>query len=515
MRLMSQLSSVPVFALVLVNLSGVVLTKFGIPVTCSRAATLLALLVLLAHARMLLTSAKDNAAGWLAVALVFASMLWSLAPAATFDVARRIALAFAFGIVLARRLEPAAWLRLLSVLFAGIVIASWVGGLLFPEWGRDPAPKFRHIWIGAYGDSNILALYMGMALATFLAFWHVDVRRWVRVGLVLLTALALWTLVASGSATGLVCVGVLAAEMLLPLVKKIHVPLLLLAVAVAGYGVWTHQTQTLNLLGKSVTLTGRTVLWERFMEVAQERPLLGYGGQNLYIHIGGTLATPEYYSKTDTAYPFFSRSLYRETDLFMLARAGTLLSGRPLRVLPLLLRAGLNPLVGYGGQTLYAYAGRFVSGYDFPAEHRFMNETVMLTLLRDDMPMKGFISFWQQFLTIRYNQPFLGPAGQRVSVYIGSVAPLPAFYNFYTALAYTLLPHSLYVTLLLKYGYVGSALFLVFFTTLGIRALRADSRWPVLMLTVIALFGLTLTIDDLAMIWLCFGLMLSAQRKNV
>jgi O-antigen ligase len=129
-----------------------------------------------------------------------------------------------------------------------------------------------------------MATFAALALPAVFAF---ETRRWRRWGsVVLIVALA----AGSNSLTGLIGVilglvlwGWLRILQRPPARDRAHIVMVTVAVVlmcvVAG---WSSMALVAEFWGKDLTLTGRTLIWDAAIDVAQERPLTGYGPGGLY-----------------------------------------------------------------------------------------------------------------------------------------------------------------------------------------------------------------------------------------
>lgn len=229
----------------------------------------------------LLRVAAASPSLWVVLAIVGLSFLWSNVPELTL---RRAVALFAttfFAVYLVARFPAPALLRLVAWTFGVAVVLSYVFALVPPYAGMA---TFPHIgaWRGVYGHKNMLGANMVHATLVLLL-----VRPRGRSGRVLTSlgaAGAVGLIVLSQSMTSLVVL--LAALGLLLLFRQLRlrldllVPLVLMVTATGGALVLAlalNLERIVRLLGKDLTLTGRTELWPPLIEMIQERLWLGYG----------------------------------------------------------------------------------------------------------------------------------------------------------------------------------------------------------------------------------------------
>jgi O-antigen ligase len=239
--------------------------------------------------------AQKNIWIWLLVGIVLASVLWSVAP----DITQRRSFMMLgttlFGVYLAVRYTLREQLQLLAWVFGIIIVLSILFAIALPSYGLmtfQEGGAHAGAWRGVITHKNTFGRLMNLSGIVFLllAISNPIVyrkHRWVAwAGFVLSAALILL----STSKTALVVF--LTMMLLLPLYRALRgkytqvVPFMIALVLVVG------STSTLlidNLpviataLGRDLTLTGRTDIWEAMLETISERPLFGYGFNAFWI----------------------------------------------------------------------------------------------------------------------------------------------------------------------------------------------------------------------------------------
>jgi O-antigen ligase len=229
--------------------------------------------------RLVLRAVKN--AGWIMVlvAIAVASPLWSQDPAFTLRRSVVLLATTVYGIYFGGRFTIPEQLRLLSWMFALVVSSSLLVVIFLPQYGIDHG-AFSGAWQGAFQQKNMLARAMVLATVVFYSV-RPSGGRWIRwIGIVV----SLCLLAASRSVTGvLVLILTMAA---LQLVRTARFNLTFLVPVITGVSalgialaflIYAGQSDLLALLGRSMTLTGRTDLWHAALVSISRRPWLGYG----------------------------------------------------------------------------------------------------------------------------------------------------------------------------------------------------------------------------------------------
>jgi O-antigen ligase len=223
-------------------------------------------------------------AGALPLALVltaFASAAWSIAP----DLTLRRALALLFttlaGVGLAARFGWRDLARVLAATFGLLALGSAAAALALPHLGKMDV-LFPGAWRGLWGDKNALGGFMALGVWIAAGAAVLDRRLrglWVGAAVLCLALVvlstsktALLSLGAGAGAFGLLAVGRRSPALAIGAVLSLAVG----AVALGGLA-WTHPKLLPSLIGKDLTLTGRTVIWDTVLRRIAERPATGFG----------------------------------------------------------------------------------------------------------------------------------------------------------------------------------------------------------------------------------------------
>ncbi len=218
---------------------------------------------------------------WVLVAFAFASVVWSIDPAATER--RSVALLFSTlcGVAVAARLSWSQLTRMLALCLVSVCVVSLVLAVFLPKFGRMQE-VFPGAWSGVFVEKNGLGAWAAQTVvACAAAVVGAPRRRWAwSAGAVLGAAL----LVASTSKTSLVvallgclCFAFAGAVRRGPAAAVAATFLGVVAVGATAFAVVFSPDALLGLLGKDATLTGRTRIWAAVMRQVATRPRTGFG----------------------------------------------------------------------------------------------------------------------------------------------------------------------------------------------------------------------------------------------
>ncbi len=211
------------------------------------------------------------------VMLAVVSTLWSDDPAVTLRMSLPLVAVVVLGYWMVAQFRLAEILLMLCAVLALGVLVQYVFIFGLPTYGQS-----RLGWSGTAPDKNVMgrlavlaAVHFALAIGAFprlRLFW----------GLMLAAAVGL--VLGSTSATSLAGLGFVVALVVVVKVFRARKTLYgAVAVSMVGGGALGVFTVLANLefvarlLGKDVTLTGRTILWEGALAEALKRPLFGHG----------------------------------------------------------------------------------------------------------------------------------------------------------------------------------------------------------------------------------------------
>ncbi|MEZ6022978.1 MAG: O-antigen ligase family protein [Hyphomonadaceae bacterium] len=215
------------------------------------------------------------------VALALASTLWSIDGGATLRRVVWLALTMGFSLYLAWRYDWRGLLQVLAGAFLVLVAGSLLLGALAPSIGRM---TFEHpgAWSGLWTHKNTLGGIMALGVpACACAAFVASQRRWLWSA----TALGAFALVLlSTSKTALIAsmlgLGVIALGALIrrgPLTAIVAASGVAVAVIVGAGVVLLAPDLLVTMLGRDLTLTGRTDIWQAAAPAVAAQPWLGYG----------------------------------------------------------------------------------------------------------------------------------------------------------------------------------------------------------------------------------------------
>ena len=184
-------------------------------------------------------------------------------------------------------------LELLLVLGTVTIVASIVFALVLPQYGLDQMGGHSTAWKGIFSAKNYLGNMALFFLTVAVSYrGRTPFLRSIRISQIILCLVAI---AFSRAATAYVLTAIYI--FFFAIMKTMHgfrkkdyfvVCLLLLVVFCAATVVIVVWPDSLfSLLGKDVTLTGRTGIWSAVTDSIAKRPLLGYGYQAFWLGLEG------------------------------------------------------------------------------------------------------------------------------------------------------------------------------------------------------------------------------------
>jgi len=281
------------------------------------------------------------------LALATLSSLWSIDGGATFRRCVWLAATMGFGLYLAWRYD---WPRLITVIGAAFIVliaGSFLVGGLAPSVGRM-AVEHPGAWSGLWTHKNTLGGIMALGVAVCAAAAVIERSRrllWIGAasGAFALVLLSTSKTALLASSLGL-CVIAACAMVRRGPVLAVLVSATMLALVVLGVSVVLLAPDLLvAVLGRDLTLTGRTEIWDASARFVEAQPWLGYGYYAFWLPEDG----PAYWVREAVAWQVASaHSSWLELSLG-LGRAGVVLFAWQL-VTTLARGAGavMDPLAG-------------------------------------------------------------------------------------------------------------------------------------------------------------------------
>ena len=217
----------------------------------------------------------------LLIGIALVSFLWSAAPQVTLRRSVALVGTTLFGVYLATRYSPSQLLRLLAWTFGIGAVLSIVFALALPEYGLQPFGGTMP-WRGIYRHKNLLGRIMSLNVIILLLLAPSNPRyRWlIWPGIALSAGLLLLSQTKGGLLSFVILLILLVIYKALRLNYTLVLPFLIIVLNAAGVVImWlvNNLEPLLTSIGKDITLTSRTPLWESVIHKIQERPLLGYG----------------------------------------------------------------------------------------------------------------------------------------------------------------------------------------------------------------------------------------------
>lgn len=215
------------------------------------------------------------------IAVCAVSFTWSIEPGLTQRRSFALIMTTLAGLYLGTRYSWQTMLRAIALTWFILALSSFFTGLLAPSFGRV---QEVHIgaWQGLFYEKNQLGGMMARA-ALFGAFLVIMDRkfRWHWAGLVVLSSLLVLLSTSKTALLGLVVgLGVLGigAWMKRGMLTGLATLWFAVLAAAAGLSVLVFAPELVfQLLGRDMTLTGRTDIWIALVDYIEQRPVFGYG----------------------------------------------------------------------------------------------------------------------------------------------------------------------------------------------------------------------------------------------
>ena len=213
--------------------------------------------------------------------LAVASMFWSVDPGTSLR--RGIAILFTtiFGFYVASTLSWKEMLRVFGVVWIILAIGNLIAGGAAPSFGRMTE---IHVgaWNGLWFEKNAMGGYLARAsfLFGFLLLVDKGHRRWWGFGLVMSILLVLLSTSKTSLLGMMLGFGILMCYLWMQRGRIVTISTLWLMTMVAGicYLVLIVAPEAVvAIIGRDLTLTGRTDIWDVLFQLISQRPLLGYG----------------------------------------------------------------------------------------------------------------------------------------------------------------------------------------------------------------------------------------------
>jgi O-antigen ligase len=217
----------------------------------------------------------------LLLALIAVSLAWSVSPEISLKRAAALLGTSLVGLYLATRYTRSDLLRLIAWALGAAIVLSIATLLFAPTLAIDTSTPEEGIR-GIFSQKNVHGRVMALSFVVWLIYAGTHPReRWLALTF---AALSLGLLVLSNSKTGLVVCLTLVVLLGLALLARVRhsgalavLCIAVLAIGGVAIGLIGSVEGVLDALGRNVTLTGRTQLWELVFDRILDRPWLGYG----------------------------------------------------------------------------------------------------------------------------------------------------------------------------------------------------------------------------------------------
>lgn len=242
---------------------------------------LITFIILLLRLRQVVRIAFQDKCLWFLVGLSFLSAFWSAIPLVTLRNSAALLGTTLLGVYLASRYTRQELVKLLLWALGLIAVLSLVFSLLWPQYGIQHY-SFGTAWRGVYIHKNLLGNFM--VLASITSFIYAVSHRKKRLAGSLVFVISITLLLLSTSKTALAILFILLFLLAIMRILRLHYMqskqvLILVILSVSGLAVWLAYNMDVVFywLGRDMTLTGRTYLWQAVWEMIQRQPWLGYG----------------------------------------------------------------------------------------------------------------------------------------------------------------------------------------------------------------------------------------------
>ena len=218
---------------------------------------------------------------WTAAVAIYAVMsaAWSQFPLLTLRRSLPFALAGLFGVHLAVRFPVHRQLSILRVAMVTLALASIVLAVCFPKLGLDASAGHHQNWQGVFTQKNACGRAMVLATTIVLADCRISLSRFISL------LLFLFVLFMSGSRSAWAAEGVILVFFAWSAVarridnhSRIALGLATVCLAIVLMSVvWYLLPALLTVVGRDITLSGRTEIWKQVWRFIEQRPVLGWG----------------------------------------------------------------------------------------------------------------------------------------------------------------------------------------------------------------------------------------------
>jgi exopolysaccharide production protein ExoQ len=258
---------------------------------------LAAAILCLRYIKSVLAGARRQTALSLLVLLAMVSCAWSQMPMRSLQFSAFLLVNFSFALAISHRFYPDMQLRLLKALGWIILATSAISAVFFPEYGLDHRGAGADgAWVGLFTHKNSLALSVVFLLTPALYVnVHGVIQRLERYAYIAASLFVVWmTQSRTGWIVAISLMGYYAAEVLLSKFARREQAILVMVLTATSIGIGVAIFQfggvLVALLGKDLTLTGRTGIWKAVIGSVLKHPILGYGYRAFWNGLSGESA---------------------------------------------------------------------------------------------------------------------------------------------------------------------------------------------------------------------------------
>ncbi|MBU3111050.1 O-antigen ligase family protein [Clostridium lacusfryxellense] len=225
---------------------------------------------------------------WIGLLIIFAflSIIWSASPAMTFR--RCIALLFTqlIGTYLYAAYGLEGILDMLRWTFGLSIFLCLIFSIFFPLYGRHYDGIFDGVWKGIYTHKNSLGQFMVFSTTV----WVISILDSLKTSKFrvciysIFTLLSVFLVLKSESKTSLVLIPIILSVIPVCLIirrsLKLVIGISMTLIPISGYMFYLYFNNIQDLIvdmGKNMTLSGRTSIWEIVIQAIKMKPLFGYG----------------------------------------------------------------------------------------------------------------------------------------------------------------------------------------------------------------------------------------------
>ena len=213
--------------------------------------------------------------------LSMASMLWSLDPSTSMRRGFAAICTTGFGFYLAANLSWKDMLRCLGVVWLILAIGNFIAGALVPGFG---VMHEIHVgaWRGLWVEKNAMGGHLARAALLYVFLMIVDIPRrklWT-FGFLISVALVLLSTSKTSLLGCLLGTGIMLGYLWMRKGRVVALSALWIVFTLGLSGLMIlllAPELVVSILGRDLTLTGRTGIWEVLFQIMEDRPWLGFG----------------------------------------------------------------------------------------------------------------------------------------------------------------------------------------------------------------------------------------------